>query len=445
MWFFLYNLLNVLFSPVILLTLMAKKRCRKGLGQRLGLILPELGPVYAPVLWVHAVSLGEASAVIPLVHRLHDSYPTAKIFVSTITETGREVVVDRLSQVAHHCYFPLDWPWSIRRVIRRLQPAVFIVVETELWPNVLRYLRSHGVPTILVNGRLSSRSYVRYHWIRPFMKQVLGNLTLGLVQSGRDAERFMALGLSQDRVKPTGNMKFDQGPHLNDGMILGLSRAIILERMGEGWIVAGSTHAEEERILLQVFQKLLILYPSVKLLLAPRHIERTEKLEHTVRDLGLKVIRRTTLGHSMEVGDSQVLILDSRGELAQVYGLATLAFVGGTLIPVGGHNLLEPARWGKPVIFGPFTDHCQETATVLLNGGGGIQVQNEEQLLDQWIRGFADPEWRKRVGMAAKEVVSKHQGVVEENFQLIKGFIDGHVNSGNSAQDTSICNPLSLS
>jgi len=429
MWFFLYNLLSFLFSPIIIMILMVKKRCRPGLAYRLGICLPAFSSTNSSIIWIHAVSLGEALAVAPFIQALHARYPQASILVSTVTETGREVVLQRFGRIAHHSYFPLDWPWVVERFVSRVKPAVFIIIETELWPNVLKRLEERGVPTILVNGRLSSRSFKRYLWIRPFMSQILSKLSLVLVQTERDKERFIELGVSPERVHRTGSMKFDQAlPEMSQSSHQ-MGESIIPVEIGGKWIIAGSTHFEEEMILLRIFQEIINVYPDVNLMLAPRHIERADKLEEAVREKGFKVLRRTTMGNPNEIQGSRVVILDTRGELAQVYRWASLTFVGGTLIPVGGHNLLEPARWAKPVYFGPYTDHCQDIARLLVEAGGGVQVQDEHELLASLMHGLSDQAWRERVGDAAKEVVLKNQGVVKRNLTLISEIMDSRLTS----------------
>ena len=425
MWFLLYNLLSIVLSPAVVAILLLKKRCRRGLWQRVGIRLADPTPSGNPVIWLHAVSLGEATAAVPLVRAMHERYPQVVIMVSTITETGREVVEQRLGDVARHFYFPLDWPWVVRRFVRQLRPTAFIVVETELWPNLLKCLWHQGVPTILVNGRISSRSFRRYLCIRSFMAQILSLLSLCLVQSDRDRERLLELGASSEQVRLTGNMKFDHISLMDDQRSEDTLSSIVRAHEDEAWIIAGSTHPEEENILLRGFQQLSHIFPHVCLLLAPRHIERADKLEQTVLDLGLKVVRRSVLGKGGEVLQGpRVVILDTRGELADVYAMATLTFVGGTLVPIGGHNLLEPARWGKPVFFGPHTDHCQEIATRLVEAGGGIQAQNEIELIALLKRGLEDREWREGMGHVSKQVVEMNQGVVQQNLDLISGLID---------------------
>ncbi|HYM37860.1 MAG TPA: 3-deoxy-D-manno-octulosonic acid transferase, partial [Nitrospiraceae bacterium] len=366
MWYLAYNILLLLASPVILLILLGKKRCRRGLLQRLGLHLPRGLRDGEPVLWVHAVSLGEVVAVTPLVHALRKRHPHDRIVVSTVTETGREAVEQRLTGVAEHCYAPLDFPWTVSRFVERLAPRAFLFVETELWPNLLRALYRRSIPAVMVNGRLSSNSFRGYQRIRPFLRQLLDAVTLCLMQSDRDAERIIALGARPSRVVKTGNVKFDQPLPDPNGVAGGLSRGLLGLRDGEELIVAGSTHPVEEDQLLSCYEALQKQFPSLVLLLAPRHIERASQVEASARARGLAVQQRSTMG-SGQTGDAtmgrpRVVVLDTRGELAQVYQHAVLTFVGGTLVPVGGHNLLEPALWGKPVFFGPHTDHCMEVA-----------------------------------------------------------------------------------
>lgn len=422
MWYLIYNLLLILASPFILLVLLAKKRCRRGLLQRLG-FLPEGNNQgdSRKILWVHAVSLGEVVAAVPLVRALHVRYPAYRLLVSTVTETGREAVERQLADVAEHCYAPLDFPWVVTRVVQRLSPTLFLFVETELWPNLLRALARQGVPSILVNGRLSSSSFRGYRLVKPFFQQVLETVTLCLMQSDRDAQRIVSLGADSARVLRTGNIKFDQP--LPDKTSGSLSRRTIAVDEQEDLIVAGSTHPGEEEQLLDSYQRLQREIPSLVLLLAPRHIERAAEVESVVKARGLLAVRRSALGQSegasFQPGLPRVVILDTRGELAGAYRHAVLSFVGGTLIPVGGHNLLEPARWGKPVFFGPHTDHCAEVAELLLRAGGGIQVHDGQELTAEMARWLRDRSGLQRKGEAARQVVLDNQGALEQSLQLI--------------------------
>lgn len=426
MWYGLYNALLILGFPFVLCALLFKKRCRSGLLQRIGWVVPQGWGAQDRVLWVHAVSLGEVSAVVPFVTMIHHRYPTIKIVVSTVTETGQEAVQERLAGIATHCFLPLDYPWIVNRFINSLNPIGFMVVETELWPNLLRALSRRGIPAVILNGRLSSRSFVRYRWVRPFMRQVLSMVSLGLLQSARDQQRFVELGASPDRVRYTGNMKFDL---TMNGMFVArppIHRSTFGLSEDERLFIAGSTHPVEEEILLESYRAVSRAFPHAVLLLAPRHIERSDALAETIRSFGFPVVRRSRLP---ETGDREtvgprVIILDTRGELAHAYGLAYMAFVGGTLVPVGGHNLLEPAAWGTPVCFGPYTDHCQEIADLLVESGGGIRVDNGHGLTEALMKGMQNQEWVSRIGLRVRKVIDDNQGVVEKNVSMVEHIVD---------------------
>ncbi|SLM46183.1 3-deoxy-D-manno-octulosonic-acid transferase [Nitrospira japonica] len=420
MWYFLYNAVLLLATPVILCLLLAKKRCRRGLPQRFGFARPPIRPDERPLVWIHAVSLGEVVAVTPLVKELHRRHPDYRFAVSTVTETGREAVEQRLRGVAEHCYAPLDFPWVVSCMIRHLRPVLYLFVETELWPNLLRSLHRSGIPTVLVNGRLSSRSFARQQWepVRSFYRSMLETLSLCLMQSDRDAERIIALGADAKVVKRTGNIKFDQpAPESVDSRSVRSSLGL---RDGEQLIVAGSTHPGEEEALVDAYRSLAEHHPSLLLLLAPRHIERAEQVEAMVRARGVSVRRRTAMkaDRNETWSGPRVILLDSRGELATLYREAVVAFVGGTLVPVGGHNLLEPALWGKPVLFGPYTDHCAEIAGFLLQAGGGVRVTGEElakrigELLDR-------PDEGARIGVAARSVVEQNRGALKATVDAV--------------------------
>jgi 3-deoxy-D-manno-octulosonic-acid transferase len=373
------------------------------------------------VIWLHAVSLGEVVAATPLVIELHRRHPAYRLVVSTVTETGREAVEQRLAGVADHCYAPLDFPWVVSRFIEQLQPCLYLFVETELWPNLLWHLRRRGVPAVLVNGRLSSKSFARQQWapVRSFYRTMLQTLSLCLMQSDRDVDRIVALGAEPSRVRRTGNIKFDQPiPAVTETTT---TRAHLGLRDKEQLFVAGSTHAGEEEILVECYRMLVAHCPSAVLLLAPRHIQRAESVEAMIRARGLVVQRRSTIGQTGSTRSTgpRVVVLDSRGELAAIYREAVVAFVGGTLVPIGGHNLLEPAQWAKPVLFGPFTDHCMEIADLLIQAGGGRRVLQAEDLAQQVMALFSDDEERERMGRSARQVVEQNQGALQRTVEAI--------------------------
>jgi len=422
MWRLFYNIVLLIVSPLIVAVLLAKPRSRPGLLQRLGVFNQDKpNKPDQPVIWIHAVSLGEVVAVTPLVNELHRRHPTYRLVVSTVTETGREAVEQRLAGVAEHWYAPLDFPWAVSRFIERLQPCLYLFVETELWPNLLWHLRRRGVPTVLVNGRLSSRSFARQQLapVRSFYRTMLQTLTLCLMQSDRDVDRIVALGAEVSRVRRTGNIKFDQPiPDVAEGET---TRAQLGLQDTEQLFVAGSTHPGEEEILVECYRALVARYPSAVLLLAPRHIERAESVEAMIRARGLAVQRRSTIGQAGELRSTgpRVVVLDSRGELAAIYREAVVAFVGGTLVPVGGHNLLEPAQWAKPVLFGHYTDHCAEIADLLIQAGGGRRVLQADDLTQQVVALFSDGEEREQMGRSARQVVEQNQGALQRTLEAI--------------------------
>jgi 3-deoxy-D-manno-octulosonic-acid transferase len=429
MWHILYNILLILASPVILVVLLSKKRCRRGLCQRMGW-RPSCAERFSrPVIWIHAVSLGEVVAVAPLVRRLHERSPEFALVVSTVTETGREAVERLLAGVAHHCYAPLDFSWAVTKAIEALRPRLFLFVETELWPNLLRQLAVRGVPSVMVNGRLSSKSYRGYSRIRFFWQPLLQGIRYCLMQSQRDVERIVSLGADPERVIRTGNLKFDQAGGPMSPALTRLDRASFGLMDDEKVIVAGSTHAGEEAILLAVWERLKAECPGLVLLIAPRHTERADELHGVIASKGYQIIRRTHLragGQSRgEPGrGSRVILLDTRGELSEAYRFGTVAFVGGTLVPVGGHNLLEPACWGKPVLFGPYTDHCAEVASLLIDGAGGIRVSGEEQLFESLRRCLKDEAYAIQVGTAAQCVMQANQGALSKSLAVIQSLLD---------------------
>ncbi len=400
--------------------LVAKPRCRPGLFQRMGWQdHPSDGAgALQPLIWIHAVSLGEVVAAAPLVKALHDRHPECRYIVTTVTETGREAVEQRLAGIAEHRYAPLDFPWAVAGMVRRVQPVLYVFVETELWPNMLWTLRDQAVPSVLVNGRLSSRSFGRQDLpvIRSFYRSVLRTLTLCLMQSERDADRIIALGADPARVHVTGNIKFDQPlPDVRSDEALRRSFGIDEH---EQLILAGSTHPGEEELLVSAYGHIAKIHPSTVLMLAPRHIERVDRVEAMLREAGFAVQRKSQIREKQS--GPRVVILDTRGELSRAYREAVVAFVGGTLVPVGGHNLLEPAVWGTPVMFGPHTDHCAEVATLLYEAGGGRRITGKEDLvtsLEEWL---GQPDARSRAGQAAKRAVLDNQGALMRSLEFIE-------------------------
>lgn len=393
------------------------RRRRAGYGHDLAQRLGRLGDGLPaePRCWVHAVSVGESAAAVPLVEAIHRRWPELGIVVSTITPTGARIVRDRLAGTAAHRYFPLDLPAPVRRALDAARPRFFIAIETELWPNFLRALARRRIPSMIANGRISDRSFRRYLRVRWLMRRVLADVTVFAMQSEEDARRILALGAPPSRVVVTGNLKSDLVPEAE------AVDAAWRERLGLGatdrlWI-AGSTHRGEEAIVLDAFRRTRERAPGLRLLLAPRHPERAGEVEELIRERGLVPVRRSRLADGG--APDAVVILDTVGELAALYGLAEIVFVGGSLVPIGGHNVLEPAMRGKPVLYGPHTSNFRDGAERLQRSGGGIVVKDGLELERELSLLLEDRDLARRTGDAARAAFAGRQGAVHATLELI--------------------------
>jgi 3-deoxy-D-manno-octulosonic-acid transferase len=404
--------------------LLAHKR-RKNVLDRLGIRgLPDPpSPDRRPRFWVHAVSVGETTAAAPLLRRLRERAPDALILLSNVTLTGRETAGKTLSgMIDAGCYFPFDLPWICGRFLDRVRPDVVVIVETEIWPNFLAECAARGIPTVIVNGRLSERSFRGYRRLRWFFAPVLGSFRAVAAQGREDAERFVALGASPETVTAAGNLKFDvtqpAGKETELAALLAAERA-----RGALWIVAGSTHEGEEASVLRAFQAALGENRGLKLLLAPRHPERFGAVAELLRREGVEATRRTALPEGAREVVAPVLLLDSVGELAGAYAAADLAFVGGSLVPKGGHNVLEPAGHGVPTIVGPHMENFREIAAAFLAAGALLQVEGGEALAERFRRFAQDPSAFGETGRRGKELLESFRGASERNADVVLGAL----------------------
>ena len=316
----------------------------------------------------------------------------------------------------------------MRRLVQRLQPQALIVQETELWPHLLRAVSQQGVPVAVVNGRLSPRAFARYRWGRPLMQHVLSHVSLILAQSVDNAHRFRHLGAPSKRVRVTGNTNIDRALLAATQPVKQHQLTPLLHK-NRIWI-GGSTHEGEETILLNVYRQLHAQYPDLRLVLAPRHLERTTTVVRHVKASGYRAVCRSQYAsqHGQELDASSVLILDTLGELATLYSLCTVAFVGGSLIPVGGHNILEPAVYGKPVIFGPYMQHFPELAAMLRASGGAVQVKNEADLCRCIARLLAYPEEGRNMGNQALGALAANRGALDHTTQALSEMLKQKAN-----------------
>ena len=386
------------------------------LSDRLGLTKINLRPKSCLRVWVHALSLGETLSSQEFIERLKNQ--GYDVCLSTTTRSGHQIAEQRFSGSIPIMQFPYDWPPAVRRVQDQVKPDLFVLVETDIWPNFLDRLRRANVPSVLINARVSPRSYSRYRLVGAWWKRVLNLFTFIGVQTELDKQRMIDLGAEPGRVVVTGNLKFDRrqpetGPEVRKAL---LSESGLPDGV---WLAGGSTHPGEDETLLEIFTKLAPSFPELRLLLAPRNKSRFEQVWQLIEQQNFKAARRTRSNASSE---TKIFLLDTQGELDRFYEMADVVFIGKSLVGPhegGGHNLLEPAAHGKPVLFGPRMHNFQEIARVILAGGGGIQVSDRPELEVALRNLVTDPEARQEMGKRARMVVEAHRGSVDRNMELI--------------------------
>jgi 3-deoxy-D-manno-octulosonic-acid transferase len=388
-------------------------------------VLPCL-PFKRPI-WVHAASVGEVFCCIPLLKRIKKDFPRSEIVMTTMTRTGHETAKTQIPEVDAVLLFPIDHPFIIRRTIEKIHPGLLLIAETELWPNLLRSCGKKGIPIVLFNGRISQKSFRRYLFFRFFFKECLKYVSLYLMQTEEDRKRIVEIGGDSQRTRTVGNLKFDQTfPSFTQEAMTDIAKALGLHGM-EKILIAGSTHSGEEEILVNLYKDLKKMDPHLVLILAPRHLERLEEVERILRKESISWLRKTSLSLSTSQSDqesSQVILLDTMGELMGIYSLGTLIFVGGSLVPIGGHNPLEPLFFKKCVLFGPYMFNFLEISSRLIGEGGAIQVSGKEDLFSQLKRLLLDKVAREEVGVRGHQFLQKHQGATERMFEEIQPYLN---------------------
>lgn len=404
--------------PIFAAQAILKGKYRRGLSERLGCVPAWPGPV--PPIWLHAVSVGEVMAATPLVRELGMRRPDLPLLVSTVTDTGRAVAEQRLP-ARQYVFFPLDFGWAVRSALNRLSPRVVLLTETEIWPNFIRACGTRGIPVVVINGRISPRSFPRYRLVRRWFGRVLSGVRLFCMQTAQDAERILLLGAPAEKVRVVGNLKYDL-PTLREAPDAAAVRARLGLPSGRRLLVAGSTHRGEEETVLGAFRALAGTRQDLCLLLAPRHPERLEEAERLVRKAGLAFVRRSQLPATPLDGVA-VILLDTMGELAQLYAAAAAVFIGGSLIPHGGQNILEPAAVGRPVVHGPHMGNFVEMRDLFREAGAAIQVEDGAGLLERLAALLDDPALADRMGMAGREIVETHRGATRRTADLVDALL----------------------
>jgi len=455
LWLYNLLLLPILF-PYLAWRLLVRGKSREGLAERFGRV-PDLGPPpEVGRIWVHAVSLGETVAATPVVGALRDAMPGAAILVSTTTPTGQAQARRDLPQAALHFYFPFDLPWVTRRVLDRLRPAAIVLMEAEIWPNLLTAARHRGIPVVIANAHLSDRTLRRGARLRPLLAPLFAGITRYLAQSPAIRDRAIALGLPAERAAVSGHTKFDQPVSALSPADADAIRVAFGLVPDQPLLLAGSTHEGEEEQILDAWETARRRIPDLALMLAPRHLARVPAIRTAIERRGLAVLARSelledvmqhgdtetrrTLGATVDTQDSDsaqlschdpihpvypceasvspclrvespsVLLLDTMGELAKLYGLASVAFVGGSLVPKGGHDILQPLFHGVPTLFGPHMHNQRALASLCLEAGAALQVADAAELAEAVAALVQDGERRQQMLLAAERLLAENRG-----------------------------------
>ncbi|MCK8824295.1 lipopolysaccharide heptosyltransferase II [Fuchsiella alkaliacetigena] len=428
LYYLIYNLLLavlfVLYLPVAFYKLIIKGRYREGLKERFGFLPRSLKYLQEEqVIWVHAASVGETMAASSLVKELKRKHPEYQLVFSTMSDTGRETAQQVVGeQVKEIIYLPLDFGWVVRRVLKKLQPRLIVLIETELWPNLIRQTKRSGAKVMVASGRISDESIDRFKYLGPLLKEMLAQVDCFSMQSELDAQRIIELGAAEDKVKVDGNIKFDKEyPEFNEEDQQQLYQQFKLDPQ-RPILVAGSTHADEEEQLIEVYQRICEEYPDLVLIIAPRYPKRTEEIEQLFEEEGLETVRRTKI-EERDPEQHSIILVDTIGELIKLYSMADLVFVGGSLIERGGHNILEPAACGKLVFFGPHMFNFKENTKMLLESEAGVQVEDSEELAEEMVYYLRNSYQLQRKGRQARQVILNNQGAVEANLHLISNLL----------------------
>lgn len=416
---YIYTFLFYLILPAILLRLLWRSikspDYAKRWAERFGFFAYSKPAISRQTIWIHSVSLGETLAAVPLIKTLQKKYPNAAFVVTTMTPTGSRQVHTSLGDSVFHVYAPYDVPDAIHRFLRRIQPSMLIIIETELWPNLIHYSAAQHIPIVLANARLSARSAKGYQRFKRITHPMLNQLSLLMVQSQVEAERFAQLGMPSERIKVTGNMKFDitvSDQQLEQARALchswGIDRPV--------WIAA-STHTGEEKIVLAAFKQILGHAPDALLILVPRHPERLQDVLQLCEQAGCQTVLRST--KTPVTQDTSILLVDTIGELLLFYAASDVAFVGGSFVPVGGHNLLEPAVLGIPTLTGPHMFNFAEINQRLQTAQAVFPVTTQEELAQMTLKLLQDPQQRKAAGEKGKQVVLNNRGALQAHIDGI--------------------------
>ncbi|MDD5409686.1 MAG: 3-deoxy-D-manno-octulosonic acid transferase [Candidatus Omnitrophica bacterium] len=420
--FIIYDLIFLIFALVYLPVYLFKGKFHRGFFRRLG-SLPGGLSLDRPI-WVHAVSVGEAVSIKGLVDELRKVYPNKKIVISTVTATGNKIARGLAGDGDFLTYLPLDFSFIVRKVIKKINPCLFIIAETEIWPNLITSLHKQNIPVITVNGRISDSSYSGYRAIKLLIRPILRRVRKFCVQSDTDEVRLKGLGVAKENIQVTGNVKFDINLDVLAGPDLPAVRQKLWLGLDDKLWVCGSTHPHEEEIIIRVYKELLLSFPKLKLLLAPRHPERSKDIGRLVSDNSfMPVFVSNIAGSCPTCINHPVFILDVMGELLDYYSAADIVFVGGSLVKTGGHNILEPASRRKPVFFGPHMHNFRDISRMFLENKAGIMVHDANELAVKAKEILESSLLAKQLAERAYDLIVTNRGATKRNIEVIKQIV----------------------
>ncbi len=412
--------------PYYLVRATTRGKVRRGLRERLGLIGRDrlVALQGREVIWIHAVSVGETRAAIPLIRALRQRYPEKALLLTNVTETGHGIA-QGITELDLCLFFPFDLSFVMRRVLRKIEPRLIVIVETEIWPNFVRLARGRGIPVILVNGRISDRSFPRYMKGRLLLKPILRRFSAFGMQTDLDAERIIAMGADCANVSVTRNLKFDLKATPPGGEELErLRKSFRIAADTLVW-VAGSTHAGEEEIVAETYRRLVEEGRNLVLVLVPRHPERCRSVAEMLAAMGMGATLRSAIeSHPEPLRPREVLLVDSVGEMLKFYAFSDVVFVGGSLQNIGGHNILEACLLRKAVLFGPHMHNFKEISRIVQEAGGGLQVEDGDELQRVLGRLLDRPDERRRLGERGFELVSRNAGATDQTLRIIEQALD---------------------
>ncbi len=411
----IYNIVFLLFSLIYFPYFVIKQKWHPLFFMRFGKIPPDIQAQMksSKRIWVHAVSVGEVLSVAGLLRRLKKVLPEYHIVLTTVTKTGYQMANSIKEDNCTVLYAPLDLSWVARRYLQVISPTIYISAETEIWPNLFHVLMKNKIPIVQVNGRISKRSFAGYKLVRFIIRRILQGIKAFCMQSQEDAQRIIALGVDKEKVMVVGNIKFDDlfTPVTLNRIQLGLEPSDII-------FVAGSTHPGEEEIVLEIYRGLIQENNALRLIIAPRHIERIAELQDLIKQHHFNPILFSQRGNTRLLSED-ILLVDTIGHLRSLYGLADIAFVGKSLTVHGGHNIIEPAYFGKPILIGPFMENFQKITQLFVDAEAVIQIQNKAELLNEVRSLVQNPSKRELFGQRAQKVIKENQGATEKTLHKI--------------------------